>query len=53
MRVIIPERASSSENRSEGSCTITLKQSTEPYNCDLDGTKIEYTINKNENQKYM
>lgn len=42
---------SSSENRSEGSCTITLKQSTEPFNCDLDGTKIEYTININENQK--
>lgn len=44
-------KVSIQQNQSDGTYAINIEQSTEPFNCDLDGYQVDYNIVKKENQQ--
>jgi len=44
-------KVSIQQNQSDGTYTINIEQSTEPFNCDLDGYQVDYNIVKKEDQQ--
>ena len=44
-------KVSIQQNQSDGIYSINIEQSTEPFNCDLDGYQVDYNIVKKENQQ--